>query len=330
MPELDWSKEGNEMSHALWGAHRQLALESRPFLRWAGGKQRWLSTNASILPRFEGQYFEPFLGGGSVFFHLVRRESRPFSAWLGDTNQQLTRAYLDIKNNTEEVIEGLKSMDAAYRAATDKRAFYERVRDNFNQALPKSHTPEFIFLNATCWNGLWRTNAKGWFNVPFGAPKSDDVLPTADEIRAVAAALSHARIRASSWKNLVSAAGRGDFVFLDPPYFSDSLQKTGPKYGTEVWGIEKHEELADHLVAMQERGVLFVLTNSGEEEMVSLYRHRGLHVSEVMVPRMINSKTEERQPVGEVIVTNAEFENEGLTDPGVLLDLDMLRLARRK
>lgn len=317
-------------SNALWGAQRELALHSRPFLRWAGGKQRWLSANANVLPRFEGQYFEPFLGGGSVFFHLVRRESRPFSAWLGDTNQQLTRAYLDIKNNTEEVIEGLHTMGAAYRAATDKRAFYERVRDNFNQALPKSHTPEFIFLNATCWNGLWRTNSKGWFNVPFGAPKTDDVLPTSDEIRAVAAALGHARIRASSWKNLVSAAGKGDFVFLDPPYYSDSLQKTGPKYGAEAWGLELQEELADHLVSMQERGVLFVLTNSGEEEMVNLYRSRGLHVTEVMVSRAINSKIDERQPVGEVIVTNAESAFEGLTDPGVLLDLDMLRRSKGK
>jgi DNA adenine methylase len=129
---------------------------------------------------------------------------------------------------------------------------------------------------------------------------------------------------------LVSAAGKGDFVFLDPPYYSDSLQRTGPKYGAEVWGIERHEELADHLVAMQDRGVLFVLTNSGEEDMVNLYQQRGLHVSQVMVPRAINSKTDDRQAVGEVIVSNAVVEHEGQTNTGALLDLDMLRHSRRK
>lgn len=283
-----------------------------------------------MLPRFEGQYFEPFLGGGSVFFHLVRREVRPFSAWLGDTNLQLVRAYSDIRGHTEEVIEALNTIGAAYSAAKDKRVFYERVRDSFNQALPKTNSPEFIFLNATCWNGLWRTNAKGWFNVPYGAPKTEDVLPSAEEIRAVAAALAHARIRASSWQNIVSAAGKGDFVFLDPPYFSDSLLKGSPKYGTEVWGYERHAELADMLVMMQDRGVLFVLTNSAEDEMVKLYQARGLHVNKVMVPRAINSKTDERQPVGEVIVSNAISEFEGNSDAGVLLDLEMLRRSRQQ
>jgi DNA adenine methylase len=318
------------IDNALWGSQRELALNSRPFLRWAGGKQRWLTSNSNKLPRFDGQYFEPFLGGGSIFFHLVRRESRPFSAWLGDTNRQLTRAYLDIKNDTETVIEGIETIKAAYKAATDKRQFYERVRESFNQALPKSYTPSFIFLNSTCWNGLWRTNAKGWFNVPFGLPKSDDVFPTPDEIRAVGAALSHSRIRASSWQNIVSAAGKGDFVFLDPPYFSDSLQKGSPKYGTEHWGFDRHAELADMLVLMQDRGVLFVLTNSSEEEMIGLYQSRGLQISHVMVPRAINSRTDERQPVGEVIVSNAIAEDDRHWDAGVLLDLEMLRKSRQR
>lgn len=318
------------VSESLWGQDRAKAQQARPFLRWAGGKQRWLTGNASQLPRFNGQYFEPFLGGGSVFFHLTRTETRPFQAWLGDNNLQLVRAYNEIRNAPEDVIDSLQTMAAAYREARDKRRFYEEVRESFNDALPKSNTARFIFLNATCWNGLWRTNQKGRFNVPFGMPKTEEVMPSADEIRCISAALQHARIRSSSWENLVTSAGDGDFVFLDPPYFSDSLLKTSPKYGSQIFGIREHIKLAETLVRLHERGVLFLLTNSGEPEMFTLYRDYGLTVKEVLVPRAINSKTDERQSVGELIVTNTSGRHTKLSTSAVLLDLEVLRSSRAK
>jgi len=317
------------VAQTLWGPERSAAQHARPFLRWAGGKQRWLSSNSSLIPRFDGQYFEPFLGGGSVFFHLVRSEARPFRAWLGDQNLQLVRAYNDIRNSLEEVLEDVRIVQAAYSEARDKRRFYEEVRESFNDALPKSNTARFIFLNATCWNGLWRTNSNGTFNVPFGSPKSDDVMPTEDELRNVSAALQHARVRASSWENLVASAGSGDFVFLDPPYYSDSLQKGSPKYGASFFCYSAHKRLAEVLLLLQQRGALFILTNSGEPEMVALYRELGLSVREVMVPRAINSKADERQPVGEVIVSNAIPRSNPLMSPGVLLDLEMIRKGKR-
>jgi len=317
------------VSQTLWGPERSAAQQAKPFLRWAGGKQRWLTANSSLLPRFNGQYFEPFLGGGSVFFHLVRSEVRPFQAWLGDQNLQLVRAYNEVRNSVDNVIEDVRVMQAAYTQARDKRRFYEDVREGFNDGLPKSNTAKFIFLNSTCWNGLWRTNSSGGFNVPFGAPKTDNVMPSETELRNVSAALQHARVRASSWESLVSSAGNGDFVFLDPPYYSDSLQKTSPKYGAEAFGYSAHKRLAEMLLTLQRRGAMFILTNSGEPEMVALYRELGLNVREVMVPRAINSKADERQPAGEVIVTNAHPGNSPGTSPGVLLDLEMLRNDKR-
>lgn len=317
------------VAQTLWGPERSAAQQARPFLRWAGGKQRWLSSNAPLLPRFNGQYFEPFLGGGSVFFHLVRSEVRPFQAWLGDQNLQLVRAYSDIRNSVDEVIDDVRVIQAAYSAARDKRRFYEDARESFNDGLPKSNTAKFIFLNATCWNGLWRTNSSGRFNVPFGAPKTDQVMPSEPELRNASAALQHARIRASSWESLLASAGEGDFLFLDPPYYSDSLQKTSPKYGADSFGYAAHKKLADTLLLLQRRGATFVLTNSGEPEMVALYRGLGLSVREVLVPRAINSKTDERQPVGEVIVSNALKSDVRSSSPGVLLDLEALRRNSR-
>jgi DNA adenine methylase len=316
-------------SQSIWGSDRTLAQQAKPFLRWAGGKQRWLTANSYQLPSFNGQYYEPFLGGGSVFFHLVRNEVRPFQAWLGDNNLQLVRAYNEIRNDPEVVIDSINSLMAAYREAHDKRRFYEVIRSNFNDALPKSNTAFFIFLNATCWNGLWRTNQKGRFNVPFANPKSDDFMPSQEQIVAVSSALRNARIRASSWENLVNAAGSGDFVFLDPPYYSDSLQKGSPKYGSESFGYEEHARLARTLLSLQSRGVSFVLTNSNEPEMLALYRGLNLTVKEVMVPRAINSKVDERQAVGELIVSNSLQDYQDHASPGVLLDLEILRKTRQ-
>lgn len=318
------------VSQTLWGPERSAAMQARPFLRWAGGKQRWLASNFRYLPKFNGQYFEPFLGGGSVFFHLVRNEIRPFQAWLGDQNLQLVRAYNDLRNSVDEVIDDVQVIQAAYTAARDKRRFYEEVRQSFNDALPKSNTARFIFLNATCWNGLWRTNSSGRFNVPYGAPKTLEVMPSAEELRNVSAALQHARIRASSWENLVSAASEGDFVFLDPPYYSDSLLRTSPKYGADCFGLDAHYRVARMLLKLQQRGASFVLTNSAEPEVVAMYRELGLKVREVMVPRAINSKADERQAVGEVIVTNTEIAEVVKGDPGVLLDLEMLKISKER
>lgn len=318
------------MNETLFGASRTLAMQARPFLRWAGGKQRWLGANHQILPKFPGQYIEPFLGGGSVFFHLVRTEMRPFEAWLGDQNLQLVRTYLSIRNAIDDVIDAVSSIQAAFVAASDKRRFYESVRDKFNESLPAVRPEEFIFLNATCWNGLWRTNSKGRFNVPYGAPKGDRILPSEDELRAASSALQAARIRACSWETLIGSASPGDFVFLDPPYFSDHKRGAQAKYGVETFSFDAHERLADAVVALQDRGVQFVLTNSAEPELVRMYRARGLAVKEVQVPRAISSKTDERQPVGELIVTNSDSDalRNMATNAGVLLDLDALRRRR--
>lgn len=318
------------MSETLFGASRSLAMQARPFLRWAGGKQRWLTANHGILPRFPGQYIEPFLGGGSVFFHLARTEMRPFEAWLGDQNLQLVRTYLSIRNAVEDVVDDVRSIEAAFRASSDKRRFYESVRNRFNESLPSVRPEEFIFLNATCWNGLWRTNSSRRFNVPYGAPKTDRVLPSSDELRAASAALQSARIRACSWETLLGSASPGDFVFLDPPYFSDHKRGAQAKYGVETFSLDAHERLADSVASLQERGVHFVLTNSAEPEIVSLYRTRGLVIREVQVPRAISSKTNERLPVGELIVTNRDpgTPRNQPTNAGVLLDLDALKQRR--
>lgn len=296
------------------GASRRSA---RPFLKWAGGKQRFLQQYASRLPRIQGRYIEPFLGGGSVFFHYNRIEERPFLSRLGDMNRALIRTYEAVRDDPDAVHAQLTALQAGYDAAHDKAAYYYDVRADFVGRQPRPDPGRFIFINRTCWNGLWRVNAKGQFNVPYGAPKSGTVIPSLLELRSAASALQASSLRITSWENLLPFAERGDFVFLDPPYLSD-LVTMHDKYNARQFGRSDHERLADEVAHLAKRGVDFVLTNSGGPDSVELYRSRGLDVVTLRIPRAINSRTGERGAVEEIVVTARETSLGARTSSGVL------------
>jgi DNA adenine methylase len=217
---------------------------------------------------------------------------------------QLVRCFLEVRDDPERVHERLQILWAGHEAARRKDEFYYECRDTYNRALPKSDAALFIFLNRSCWNGLYRVNKKGEFNVPYGQPKSDLQLPTREELLNSSAALTTAHIRATTWQNTVALAEPGDFVFLDPPYYSEVISGRSDKYGKKGFGLESHRRLASEVRSLRQRGVDFVLTNSGEREMIELYRSHGLSVEVVQVPRPINSKPNQRAPVPELVVTS--------------------------
>lgn len=311
----------------LWGEYYSRARQAKPFLRWAGGKQRFISAHARHLHSFSGKYIEPFLGGGSVFFHMVRSQERPFVARLGDMNKHLIRAYLEVRDDAEGVADRLEVLQAGYSASRERSEFYYDLRESFNASHPRTDAAKFIFLNRTCWNGLWRVNRSGHFNVPYGAPKSEQVIPSRDDLINSATALQNALLRTTSWENTLAFAEEGDFVFLDPPYFSETFlgrDNFSDKYQQKVFGLKDHVRLANSLRSLADRNVDFVLTNSGEPEMISLYRELGLHVAEIEMPRAINSKGNQRTGAPELIVTPGELPEVTETDAAVLLDLEAL------
>ncbi len=276
--------------------------KARPFLKWAGGKQPFLQRFAQRFPRFEGQYIEPFLGSGAVFFEVMKKQARPFRSRLGDTNKQLVETFLAVRDRPEWISERLEALQAAYSNASDKSEYYYTTRDAYNAQLPRVDPAVFVFLNRTCWNGLYRVNRQGKFNVPYGAPKSERVVPSEDDLLNASAALAQSQIRATSWHNTLAFAEPGDFVYLDPPYYSD-IARDDTKYGSRQFSLREHREIAIALEQLSFRGVDFLLTNSGEAEMVQLYSEYGLDVETISVPRPINSKTDERGiPVPELIV----------------------------
>jgi DNA adenine methylase len=281
------------------------ARRARPFLRWAGGKQPFLLKHPSVVPAFTGKYLEPFLGGGSVFFYIMRTQPRPCPAVLGDTSRELIGTFSAIKENARGVHDSLVALQAGFDAATDKSDYYTSMRKLFNAQRPKVDASLFIFINRTCWNGLYRTNRDGVFNVPYGNPKSDRVIPRLEDLLDVQAALQQTELRNTSWENTLACTDRGDFVFLDPPYFSDC--KGDQKYSRRRFTEKDHSHLADGVAGLAERGISFVLTNSGEDEMEDLYRSRGLDVRRIKVPRYISSKTDERIAAMELLVTPKSF-----------------------
>jgi DNA adenine methylase len=289
--------------HARIAEWYQRAKKARPFLRWAGGKQPFLLRFGSLLPHFQGKYIEPFLGSGAVFFYLQRSQARPFLSILGDSNLQLIRTFISVKENPSQVAVELQDLLTGYNTSLDKVEYYQRIRRSYNDHLPRVNAAEFIFLNKTCWNGLYRVNRAGKFNVPFGSPRPELVVPTEEDLFNVAAALAQADLQAMSWENTIAHADPGDMVFLDPPYYSD-VKASSIKYARGQFGLRDHYSLADHLVTLGQRGILFVLTNSAEEEMRELYKSRALPTRLVQVPRFISSKTDQREQVDELIISN--------------------------
>jgi DNA adenine methylase len=278
------------------------APKARPLFSWAGGKQRFLWENRDRIPEFGGRYHEPFAGGLSVFFHVVSRSATPVSAVVADVNLRVARTYDEVKWEPDRVADQLRQLESAYNAAEDRARFFNDVRAQHNRNFPKSDAARFIFLMSTCFNGVFRVNQSGDFNVPHGAPRKVLRLPTYDEVKAVSVALEKTAVRAQSWESGLNSISVGDFAFFDPPYFHQSDRRDLYEK-SRGFGFSDQVRLADALAELRDRGVDFLLTNSAFPEMVTLYQSRGLSVEMIESHRSINARVDARGRVGELIVT---------------------------
>ncbi len=195
-----------------------------PFVKWAGGKGQLLPELNKMIPNQFNTYFEPFLGGGAMFFYLVSRGMKFNNAYLSDTNIELITAYKVIKVNPKGVIELLQTYDIEYKKyppdSEQRREYYYRLRDTRNMIELSSDikiAARFIALNRTCFNGLYRVNKKGEFNVPPGEYKNP-LICDCNNLKNVSNALARATILADDYRNVTQNAQKGDFIYLDPPY----------------------------------------------------------------------------------------------------------------
>ncbi len=273
--------------------------EAQPFLKWAGGKRQLLGAIRSHLPQTFGAYFEPFIGAGAVLLDL-----QPVRATINDTNGELVNCYRMIKDHPDELIE------AALRHAPTKEHFYatrELDRDTaaFKQLSDVERAARIIFLNKTCFNGLFRVNSRGHFNVPFGDYKRPKIVePTI--IRAISGYLNSAEVEIlhGDFEAAVKEAKSGDLVYFDPPYdpLSDTSSFTG--YSAGAFGKEQQQRLKALADRLHDQGCFVLLSNSATEFIKELYSDSRYSIVEVAANRNINSVGTKRQKISEVLIFN--------------------------
>ncbi len=281
-------------------------MAARPVVKWAGGKSRLLVRLLERLPkgRFK-TYAEPFCGGGAMFFRLASQEPRRFErALLADKNAELVALYQSIKTDVDALIEKV----GAHRDRHLSLAPAKRPDDFYAvRALPTDtmttveRGARLLFLNKTCFNGLWRVNASGQFNVPFGKYANPKIL---DEgvLRAAHEALACATVRHVDYAQITATLEDGDFAYFDPPYEPVSKTANFTAYSGR-FGPEEQSALAAEVARLEARGVRAMLSNAAAPSMIALYRRHGFDISTIRAARAINSDPSKRGDVDELVVT---------------------------
>jgi DNA adenine methylase len=265
--------------------------KAAPFLKWVGGKTSLLPELLRHVPDRLRRYHEPFVGGGALFFAVAPRR-----ATLSDNNFELVHCYTQVRDDVHGVL-------AALARHVYGKEHYQSIRAlEPRQLAPAERAARFIYLNKTCFNGLWRVNRAGRFNVPIGRyrnPRFHD--PAA--LLAAHHALKTVEILHAPFEAALAKASPGDFVYLDPPYDPVSATSSFASYTADGFTWDDQKRLARACIALNRRGVRFLLSNSATSRIRELYR--GFEQRLVRAPRFINSKAECRGRVEELLVFNA-------------------------
>jgi len=229
-----------------------------PFLKWAGGK-RWLVNNhIEKIPNYSGKYIEPFLGSGAMFFSI-----NPKSAILSDVNIRLINCYSALKSRPDLVLRYLKEFSLLH-----SKENYYKIRSIKFSSFARS-AAQFIYLNRTCFNGIYRENKSGIFNVPMGSKTS--VLLSTDDFFAISEALSKAEILSSDFEEIIGKAGPGDLLFVDPPYTVRHNNNGFVKYNQKMFNWEDQVRLRDVAFQARSRGAMVIVTNADHDSIRDIY-----------------------------------------------------------
>jgi DNA adenine methylase len=279
---------------------------ARPFVKWAGGKGQLLHALRARAPRDIDTYYEPFLGGGAFFFALASDpELAPRRSVLNDANRELVTTYEVVRDDVRALMERLRALEARYLPAHDAaraEVFYE-VREELPEA-PVDVAARLIFLNKTCFNGLYRVNREGAFNVPHGRYRAPHI---ADQhtLLAASAALQTVELRCTDFEEACADARSGDFVYFDPPFHPLSVTSSFTSYTQRDFGTADQLRLKRCIDDLTQRGVAVLLSNSPHPWIRGGYEFSGYRVEEVPARRAINSRGDRRGPIGELVITNA-------------------------
>lgn len=275
----------------------------QPFLKWAGGKRQLLPEIRKYIPKYFTNYYEPFIGAGAVLFDL-----KPHNATINDVNAELINVYNVIRTDVDNLVHDLQ------KHQNNQEYFYEiRALDRteaYRHLSPLQRASRLIYLNKTCYNGLFRVNSKGQFNVPFGKYKNPSIV-NEGVLRAVSDYLNnnHVTILNEDFEEAVRNAGEGDLVYFDPPYDPVSETSSFTSYSNEGFTRDDQTRLRDLYLELHKRGSYVLLSNSDTPFINEIYQE--LHTSnpeicikKVQASRSINSQGAKRGKINEVLVVN--------------------------
>jgi DNA adenine methylase len=275
---------------------------AKSFLKWAGGKGQLLDQFAPLYPKDFTNYHEPFVGSAAVFFHLYglgRLSSRTTQVRLTDSNSELINCYQTVRDD----VDGLIDLLTIYRQQHSQELYY-KIRSQIPTDLtPLERAARFIYLNKTCYNGLYRVNRKGQFNVPMGSYKNPRIFEPEELVQA-ARALTGVELVVADFHDVLNHAKAGDYIYFDPPYYPLTQTANFTCYTENAFGEEQQRDLAQVFRKLDRMGGKVMLSNSWAPFILDLYQ--GFKLIEVKAARVINSKPDRRGKISELVVLNYE------------------------
>lgn len=290
---------------------------AKPFLKWAGGKGQLLNKFEELYPQalIDGKietYIEPFVGGGAVLFNMLQNYEIK-KAYINDINKELINCYRCIKADIEEVIKQLKALENEYLSSVDRNSYFYEVRNRYNEIHLNGHLDfekcaDFIFLNRTCFNGLYRVNRDGKFNVPHGRYKNP-LICDQDNLRICSKLLQRVEINFGSYEQVLDKADKNAFIYFDPPYRPLIEKNSFVSYDKSGFDDNDQIKLADNYKELNKKGCLLMLSNSdpkntNEEDNFFDDMYEGFEIERVFAKRMINCQASKRGDITEIVVLN--------------------------
>ncbi len=286
---------------SLKQVYQQIATTPKPFVKWAGGKRQLIPILNENLPKSFGTYYEPFIGGGALLFHiLTERNAQKCS--ISDLNSDLVLTYTTIRDKIDELVSSLKNHEKNYQ--DDSKTYYYSVRES-NPRSEIEKTSRLLFLNRTCFNGLYRVNSKGKFNVPLGRYTNPNIV-NEDNLRSVSAILNTSKvaIKCRDFESVLRDAKKGDLIYFDPPYQPVSDTANFTSYTNKSFTYEDLNRLAELCLKLDSKGCKVLLSNSDSKEVAKIFSDKPWKINKIQANRSINSNSKKRTGHFELLIKN--------------------------
>ncbi len=282
--------------------YNQILITSpKPFVKWAGGKRQLIPEIEKHLPEKFSSYYEPFLGGGALLFHLLS-ENKNLKGYVSDLNSDLILSYVTIRDNLNGLLKSLQKHSDKY--FSDSKSYYYSVRET-NPISQIEKVSRLLFMNRTCFNGLYRVNSKGKFNVPLGRYSNPNIVQE-ENLHSVNQFLNHNKIiiKCQDFSSTVEKTKKGDFVYFDPPYQPVSKTANFTSYTNGNFGLNDLKRLAKVSNQLSKKGANVLLSNSSSKQVRELFSSKDWEIFEIEANRAINSDSNKRTGHSELLIKN--------------------------